>query len=135
MVYTKTIEVVTHKNKEIIDISSEVDEVVGKSGISDGIVLVFTMHTTTGLYLNEREGGLVDDVEKVLCGLVPDKGSYRHDRVDNNAAGHIQSVLLSPSLALPLARGSLELGTWQSILFAERDGPRRRSVIVKIVGE
>ena len=135
MVYTKTIEVVTHKNKEIIDISSEVDEVVGRSGISDGIVLVFTMHTTTGLYLNEREGGLVDDVEKVLCGLVPDKGSYRHDRVDNNAASHIQSVLLSPSLALPLARGSLELGTWQSILFAERDGPRRRSVIVKIVGE
>jgi secondary thiamine-phosphate synthase enzyme len=135
MVYTRTIEVVTHKNKEIIDISSEVGEAIGMSGISDGIVLVFTMHTTTGLYLNEREGGLVDDVEKVLCGLVPDKGSYRHDRVDNNAASHIQSVLLSPSLALPLARGSLELGTWQSILFAERDGPRRRSVIVKVVGD
>lgn len=135
MVYTRTIEVVTHKNKEIIDISSEVAEAVGMSGISDGIVLIFTMHTTTGLYLNEREGGLVDDVEKVLCGLVPDKGSYRHDRVDNNAASHIQSVLLSPSLTLPLARGSLELGTWQSILFAERDGPRRRSVIVKVVGD
>jgi secondary thiamine-phosphate synthase enzyme len=135
MVYTRTVEVVTHKNKEIIDITSSVDEVVAGSGIGEGIVLVFTMHTTTGLYLNEREGGLVDDVEKVLCGLVPDRGSYRHDRVDNNAASHIQSVLLSPSLALPLARGSLELGTWQSILFAERDGPRRRSVIVKVVGE
>jgi len=135
MVYTKTLEVVTHKNKEIVDISSSVEDVVAGSGISDGIVLVFTMHTTTGLYLNEREGGLVDDVEKVLCGLVPDKGSYRHDRVDNNAAGHIQSVLLSPSLTLPLARGSLELGTWQSVLFAERDGPRRRTVILKILGE
>ena len=135
MVYNKTIEVVTHKNKEIIDITSEVGEAVDRSGISEGLVLVFTMHTTTGLYLNEREGGLVDDVEKVLCGLVPDKGSYRHDRVDNNAAGHIQSMLLSPSLTLPLARGSLDLGTWQSVLFAERDGPRRRSVIVKIVGE
>jgi len=135
MVYTRTIEVVTHKNKEIVDISSSVEDVVAGSGISDGIVLVFTMHTTTGLYLNEREGGLVDDVEKVLCGLVPDKGSYRHDRVDNNAAGHIQSVLLSPSLTLPLARGSLELGTWQSVLFAERDGPRRRTVIIKVLGE
>jgi secondary thiamine-phosphate synthase enzyme len=135
VVYTRTIEVVTHKNKEITDISSEVGEVVAGSGISDGIVLVFTMHTTTGLYLNEREGGLVDDVEKVLCGLVPDKASYRHDRVDNNAASHIQSMLLSPSLTLPLAQGSLELGTWQSILFAERDGPRRRSVIVKVVGD
>jgi len=135
MVYSKTIEVVTHKTKEIVDITSEVSEAVGRSGISEGLVLVFTMHTTTGLYLNEREGGLVDDVEKVLCGLVPDGGSYRHDRVDNNAAGHIQSVLLSPSLTLPLARGSLDLGTWQSVLFAERDGPRRRSVIVKIVGE
>ena len=135
MVYNKTIEVVTHKTKEIVDITSEVSDAVGRSGISEGLVLVFTMHTTTGLYLNEREGGLVDDVEKVLCGLVPDGGSYRHDRVDNNAAGHIQSVLLSPSLTLPLARGSLDLGTWQSVLFAERDGPRRRSVIVKIVGE
>jgi secondary thiamine-phosphate synthase enzyme len=135
MVYSRTIEVVTHKNKEIIDISSGVEDVVAESGIGDGMVLVFTMHTTTGLYLNEREGGLVDDVERVLCGLVPDSGSYRHDRVDNNAASHIQSVLLAPSLTLPLAGGSLELGTWQSILFAERDGPRRRSVIVKVVGE
>ena len=135
MVFTKTLEVVTHKNKEIIDISSRVEDVVAGSGIGDGLALVFTMHTTTGLYLNEREGGLVDDVEQVLCDLVPDKGSYRHDRVDNNAAGHIQSVLLSPSLVLPVARGALELGTWQSVLFAERDGPRRRSVVVKVLGE
>ncbi|MGD8627643.1 MAG: secondary thiamine-phosphate synthase enzyme YjbQ [bacterium] len=135
MVYTRTIEVVTHKNKEIIDITSRVDEVVAGSGIGEGLALVFTMHTTTGLYLNEREGGLVDDVEKVLCALVPDRGSYRHDRVDNNAASHIQSVLLSPSLTLPVTRGSMELGTWQSVLFAERDGPRRRSVMVKVVGE
>jgi len=135
MVYTKTIEVVTHKNREIIDITSGVEDVVGRSGISDGLALVFTMHTTTGLYLNEREGGLVEDVETVLSSLVPAKGSYKHDRVDNNAASHIQSVLLSSSLTLPVARASLELGTWQSVLFAERDGPRRRSVVVKILGE
>jgi len=135
MVYTKTIEVVTHKNREIIEITSRVEDVVGRSGISEGLALVFTMHTTTGLYLNEREGGLVEDVETVLCSLVPAKGSYRHDLVDSNAASHIQSVLLSPSLTLPVARASLELGTWQSVLFAERDGPRRRSVIVKILGE
>jgi len=135
MVYTKTIEVVTHKTREIIDITSGVDDIVGISGVSDGLALVFTMHTTTGLYLNERESGLVDDVETVLCNLVPARGSYRHDRVDNNAASHIQSVLLSPSLTLPVARASLELGTWQSVLFAERDGPRRRTVVVKVIGE
>lgn len=134
MVYAETLKVATRKNKEIIDITSAVDEVVGKSGINEGLALVFTKHTTTGLYLNEREGGLVDDVESVLCNLVPVKGSYRHDRVDNNAASHIQSVLLSPSLTLPVARGSLELGTWQSVLFAERDGPRQRTVVVKVVG-
>ena len=135
MVYTKTIEVVTHKNREIIDITSGVEDVVGRSGISDGLALVFTMHTTTGLYLNERESGLVEDVETVLSSLVPAKASYMHDRVDSNAASHIQSVLLSSSLTLPVARASLELGTWQSVLFAERDGPRRRSVVVKILGE
>ena len=135
MVYAKTIEVVTRANKETIDITSQVEAVVAGSGIRDGLALVFTMHTTTGLYLNEGEGGLVADVEAVLCTLVPASSSYRHDRVDNNAASHIQSVLLSPSLTLPVAAGTLDLGTWQSVLFAERDGPRRRSVIVKIMGE
>ena len=135
MVYSRTIEVVTKKSRQIIDITSQVEKAVSDSGIGEGLALVFTRHTTTGLLINEREGGLVQDVEAVLCNLVPLGAGYAHDRVDNNAASHIQSVLLSPSLTVPVGGGSLELGTWQSILFAERDGPRRRSVTLKVLGD
>lgn len=135
MVYSKTIEIVTRKGREIIDVTSHVKKAVSDSGIGDGLALVFTRHTTTGLFINERESGLVEDVESVLCNLVPLRGEYLHDRDDDNAASHIQSVLLSPSLVLPVGGGTLDLGTWQSILFAERDGPRRRSVTIRVVGD
>ncbi len=135
MVHTSNIEVSTRKNKQLVDITSKVEQVVSGSGIKEGMVLVFATHTTTGLLINEREGGLLDDMESVLCGLVPSAGAYLHDRVDNNAASHIQSVLLSASLTVPVGSGKLSLGTWQSILLAERDGPRRRTLIVKVIGD
>jgi secondary thiamine-phosphate synthase enzyme len=135
VVHSATIEVATRKSRELVDITAEVGHIVSESGVSEGIALVFTTHTTTGLYINEREGGLMQDVETVLESLVPVTRDYRHDRVDDNAASHIQCILLSPSLTVPIGGGRLSLGTWQSVFLAERDGPRRRSVIVKIVGE
>jgi secondary thiamine-phosphate synthase enzyme len=135
LVHSGTIEIATKKNKQLVDITSQVGKVVSGSGIKDGLVLVFATHTTTGLFINEREGGLMEDMEGVLAKLVPPSGAYLHDRVDDNAASHIQSVLLSASLVVPLGGGRLELGTWQSLIFAERDGPRRRSVIVKVIGD
>ena len=135
MVYSNTIEVATGKNKQLVDITAKVERTVSESGISDGLVLVFTVHTTTGLLVNERESGLIEDIESVLCKLVPSSGSYLHDRVDDNSASHIQSVLLSASLVLPVEDGRPVLGTWQSIFLAERDGPRRRRVLVKVVGD
>jgi len=123
------------KNRQMIDITGDVAEAVASSGITDGMVLVFTTHTTTGLYINEHEGGLVDDVESVLCNLVPQRASYKHDRVDDNAASHIQSILMSPSLVVPVEGGRPVLGTWQAIFLAERDGPRSRTVKIKVIGE
>ena len=115
--------------------TSRLAEVVEDSGISNGLALVFTLHTTTGLFVNERESGLQADVESVLEKMVPPKGSYHHDRIDDNAASHIQSVVLGASLVLPITRGELDLGTWQSVFLAERDGPRTRTLIVKVVGD
>jgi secondary thiamine-phosphate synthase enzyme len=135
MVYSTDIGVRSHKNREMIDITGDVARTVADSGISEGLALVFTTHTTTGLYVNEHEGGLVHDLEAVLTDLVPPGGGYRHDRVDDNAASHIQSILLSPSVVVPVEGGRLSLGTWQAIFMAERDGPRSRTVKVKIVGE
>ena len=135
MVYSRTIEVVTGKNRQLVDITAQVESAVAESCISDGLVLVFTVHTTTGLLVNERESGLIEDIESVLCKLVPSSGSYLHDRVDDNSASHIQSVLLSASLVLPVEGGRPVLGTWQSVFLAERDGPRTRRVLVKVVGD
>jgi secondary thiamine-phosphate synthase enzyme len=135
MIYSASLSVRSTKNREMIDITGRVAEAVVSSGIADGLVLVFTTHTTTGLYINEHEGGLVDDVESVLCKLVPRKASYMHDRVDDNAAGHIQSILMSPSLVIPVEGGRPVLGTWQALFLAERDGPRPRTVKIKVIGD
>jgi secondary thiamine-phosphate synthase enzyme len=135
MVYTSQVKVRSARKQEMIDITGEVARVVAESGITDGLACVFALHTTTGLYINENESGLVADVESMLSGLVPAGAGYRHDRVDDNAASHMQSVLLSASLVVPVEGGRPSLGTWQSIFLAERDGPRSRTVKVKIVGE
>jgi secondary thiamine-phosphate synthase enzyme len=135
MVYSKSVSVRSSRNKEMIDITGDVARVVEEAGITEGLVLVFTTHTTTGLYINEHESGLVNDLESVLCGLVPAGGGYKHDRVDDNAASHIQSVLLSPSVVIPVEGGRPSLGTWQAVFLAERDGPRSRTVKVKVMGE
>ena len=135
LIYSTHIGVRSTKSKEMIDITGDVVRVVADSGIVEGLVLVFTTHTTTGLYVNESEGGLVHDVESVLCGLVPVGGSYKHDLIDSNAASHIQSILLAPSLVLPVEGGRPALGTWQAVFLAERDGPRSRTVKIKVMGE
>ena len=135
MVYSKRIQVATSGKTDLKNISGEVEAAVGESGITEGIVLVFTVHTTTGLFINESEGGLLDDIEKALEAVVPSRGSYLHNRVDNNAPSHIQSILLGASLAIPVEKGRPLLGTWQNVFLAERDGPRRRTVHIKVVGE
>ena len=135
LIYSKTTDITTKRNKQIVDITADVGRVVTESDIGDGFVLIFTLHTTSGLFINEHESGLLQDVEGVLCGLVPETGAYRHDRVDDNATSHIQSILVSTSLAVPVESGRLVLGTWQSIFLAERDGPRKRSIVLRVVGD
>jgi len=135
LVYSTTLEISTSAAEQAVDITLRVGGLVRESGIANGLVLVFTTHTTTGLFLNEHEGGLEKDVQGVLARLVPPRAGYLHDRVDDNAASHIQSVLLGPSLVLPVTDGRLDLGRWQNIFLAERDGPRRRTVVVKVMGE
>ena len=94
--------------------------------------MIFTRHTTSGLTINENEAGLVSDMETVFE-IIPDK-SYLHDRIDNNARSHLQSMLLEHSIVLPISNFRLDLGTWQSVFFVELDGPRKRNVQVKIIG-
>lgn len=135
MIFTQTFTFSTQKKIQILKISEKVLEIAKRSGLKEGIVLVYTPHTTAGLIVNEAEPGLITDLEKIFERLIPWQESYAHNRVDNNAPSHILASVLSPSLSLPLTEGRIALGTWQSIFFVELDGPRTREVEVKIVGE
>ncbi len=127
------IEVKTRESTELIDITVKVKEVVKSAGVDSGICVIFTRHTTSGIIINENESGLKRDIVAILNELVPKGTGYLHDRIDNNAHSHLRAVLLGTSVSIPIDRGELVLGTWQSIFFVECDGPRRREVFVTVV--
>lgn len=133
------IRLATTRPIEFIDITSRVREALAASGVREGIVSVFTQHTTTAIKINERCDHLQQDMETLLSRLIP-SGAYRHDgdTVDGrpNARGHLMSLLLGAGEAIPVSRGELGLGGWQSVFFVELDGPRpERTVVVKVLGE
>lgn len=127
------IEVKTGGSTELIDITGNVKEIVKRSGVDSGICVVFTRHTTSGVIINENEAGLKSDFLAILSALVPKGRGYRHDRIDSNAHAHLQAGLLGSSVTVPVEKGALVLGTWQSIFFVECDGPRRRELYVKVI--
>ncbi|MHC1580357.1 secondary thiamine-phosphate synthase enzyme YjbQ [Methanopyrus sp.] len=134
-VYRTELTVRTERRVQLVDITDDVREAVSKSGVEEGIVHVFSRHTTAAVIVNEPESGLLRDVVNKLEELVPEGAGYEHDKVDNNADSHLRAILLGPSVTLPVAGGEPVLGTWQSILFVELDGPRTRRVLVTVVGD
>jgi secondary thiamine-phosphate synthase enzyme len=133
MAYSETIEVRTQSNHEIVDITKQVNSAVKRSKVEDGNLTVFTPHTTTALTVNENEGGLIQDIENKLLDLVPKGEGYHHDGIDGNAHSHILASIIGCSVVIPVINGKLSLGTWQSVLFVELDGPRNRKVIIQII--
>lgn len=127
------LELRTKESTELIDITDEVKRIVSGKGVDSGICVVFTRHTTTGIIINEYETGLRSDILRLLDELVPRGKGYLHDRIDSNAHAHLRAVLLGSSVSIPIENGSMVLGTWQSIIFVECDGPRRREVFVQVV--
>lgn len=125
------IEIDTKKTTDVIDITSQVQNAIEEAKMKSGICLVYTLHTTTGITINEAESGLIQDILNLMRSLVPQGAGYMHDRSDGNAHAHLQAVLLGNSVVVPVEKGRLILGTWQRILFLELDGPRRRRVCVK----
>ena len=133
MITQKSFNLDTNKNFEIIDITSKVNELID---VDQGIVSIFSRHSTSAIVVNENERGLLNDLEFMLDNLVSDKFSYEHDRIDDNARSHLKSFLLSSSECLPIRNNRLDLGTWQSVFFIELDGPRHnRTISLTIIGE
>jgi secondary thiamine-phosphate synthase enzyme len=129
------IEIDSEKAVEVMDITDSVREALKESGVVKGICLVYTIHTTTGLTVNEADTALINDILSLLERLVPQNAVYLHDRSDGNAHAHLRATLLGSSVVIPVEQNRLVLGTWQRILFFELDGPRRRRVYVKAVSD
>jgi secondary thiamine-phosphate synthase enzyme len=126
------IQVSSKQRAEFVDITSEVQSCVQRSGVQDGICVLSVPHTTAGLVVNENwDRSVRVDILAVLDRLVPWEANYRH--TEGNAAAHIKSCLVGISEMLLVEAGKLKLGTWQGIFFAEFDGPRRRRVFVRVI--
>ncbi|MCD6244125.1 MAG: YjbQ family protein [Candidatus Korarchaeota archaeon] len=118
---------------QFIDITDQIQEIVEKSKIHQGMVFVFSPHATGAIILNENDQPLLDDFRDLLERLIPKSGSYRHPI---NAHSHLRSIFMEPSKAIPVKDGKLALGTWQSIIWVEVDTrPRTRTVMVTVLGD
>lgn len=126
----------TKKHREFINITSEVENAVEKSGISEGMVLVSAMHITAAVYVNDAEWGLIQDIEEWLQKLAPEGPNYHHHRTGEiNGDAHLKSLLMHHQVVIPITNGALDFGPWQQIYYAEFDGQRKKRVIIKVMGE
>jgi secondary thiamine-phosphate synthase enzyme len=126
----------TTKKREYINITPQVEEVLEKSGIQEGMVLVSAMHITAGVWINDAESGLLQDIDEWLEKIAPFNIDYRHHRTgETNGDAHLKSLLVHHEVIVPITEGKLDFGPWQQIYYAEFDGQRRKRLIIKIMGE
>ena len=131
----------SEEGTEVSDITKRVRDIVQDSSVSSGIALINTLHTTCALFVNEFQAALIDDLKGLVERLVPERGGYRHDdsRYSDcergNAHSHLRAALLGRSIAVGVNDGELVLGRFQSIIFAEFDGPRKREIHVQLIGD
>jgi len=124
----------TKKGQEIVDITSQVNDVVKKSKIKEGLCVIYVPHATCAVIINENyDPSVCEDIIFALNKAIPEHAGYKHDSIDNNAHAHIKASIIGPSEVILIKDGKLQLGRWQGIALAEFDGPRDRSVIVKIL--
>jgi len=126
----------TKQKREYLNITDMVEGIVEKSRVREGMVLVSAMHITAGVYINDAESGLIQDIDEWLEQIAPFREDYRHHRTgETNGDAHLKSLLIHHEVIVPITEGRLDLGPWQQIYYAEFDGRRRKRVIVKVMGE
>lgn len=129
----ETFSIRTTRRQQLMDITRQIQQYISESGFIDGLVCIFVPHTTAAVTINENaDPDVVSDVLTTLTNTFPEHGAYRHS--EGNSDAHIKSSLVAPSLMVIVENGRLQLGTWQSIYFAEFDGPRNRQYWVKMIG-
>ncbi|MBF0100557.1 MAG: YjbQ family protein [Desulfobacterales bacterium] len=125
------------KRRGFVNITSQVEECLFESGISEGLVLVNAMHITASVFINDDESGLHHDYELWLERLAPHEpvSQYRHNVGEDNADAHMKRQLMGRETVVAVTNGKLDLGTWEQIFYGEFDGKRKKRVLVKIIGE
>ncbi len=126
----------TEKHRDYINITPQVESVLTKSGIKEGMILVSAMHITAGVWINDAEGGLLADIDEWLEKLAPFRQDYKHHRTgETNGDSHLKSLLVHHEVIVPVTKGRLDFGPWQQVYYAEFDGQRPKRVIIKAMGE
>jgi secondary thiamine-phosphate synthase enzyme len=126
----------TKKRREYVNVTDQIEEIVKKSGIREGMALVSAMHITAGVYVNDAEEGFISDMDEMLDRLAPFGKDYNHHRTgEDNGDAHLKSILMHHQIVVPITAGNLDFGPWQQIYYAEFDGRRKKRVIVKVMGE
>jgi secondary thiamine-phosphate synthase enzyme len=126
----------TKTHRAYVHITPQVEEILRKSGVKEGMVLVSAMHITAGVYVNDNESGLIEDIDQWLEHLAPFRKDYKHHNTgEDNGDSHLKALLIHHEVIVPITGGKLDLGTWQRIFYAEFDGQRDKRVIVKVMGE
>jgi secondary thiamine-phosphate synthase enzyme len=128
----KTLSVKTNRRTQFVDITREVEQAVRESAVKSAVCYVYVPHTTAGIAINEHaDPDVVSDVEGIFDCLIPHKGPYQH--AEGNTDSHMKAILTGTSQTILIENGKLALGTWQGIFLCEFDGPRQRTVLIKIV--
>jgi secondary thiamine-phosphate synthase enzyme len=134
--FTEYLWFTTDKHRDYLNITETLSAIVNKSTIREGFALVSAMHITAGIYVNDAESGLIQDIDEWLEKLCPYREDYRHHRTgETNADSHLKNLLIGHQQMIPITKGALDLGPWEQVYYAEFDGRRRKRVIVKVMGE
>ena len=133
MSFQKVLNFSTDHHEDLVEITSEINSLISDSGINSGICNIYVPHATSGVLINENDDpNIIHDVLGALRKIAP-KGSFLHDRIDGNGDAHVKSAIIGPSESIPFENSQLLLGTWQSVMLCEFDGPTRsRKVIITL---
>jgi len=125
----------TKARRELVHLTPDLEKILARSGVAEGFMLVSAMHITAGVFVNDDELGLHDDIWKWLARLCPEDPGYAHHRTgEDNGDAHLKSMLVHHEVTVPITEGRLDLGPWQRVFYAEFDGRRDKRLVVKVLG-
>ena len=135
--YRKELWFNTTGRRQLINITSEVENCLSESGIKEGLCLINAMHITASVFINDDEPGLHNDFEKWLEKLAPEKpySQYKHNGFEDNADAHLKRTVMGREVVVAITNGRLDFGPWEQIFYGEFDGMRKKRILIKIIGE